>query len=166
MHHPRTWRNRHSSVIKNLVASMNDDTKTHLRLEKTVPGSKTRLLPDLVLLDEQKKQAVIIDVACPFENRMQALTNKRKEKCTKYEPVCEELRAAGYTATCDAVVVGSLGSWDPKNEHALNLLGICPSKRRQLKQEIVSDVIRWSRDLYVEHMCGHRQYSKDVDLSL
>ncbi|KAE8740768.1 hypothetical protein FOCC_FOCC013713 [Frankliniella occidentalis] len=134
MHHPKTWKNRHSSVIKNLVEAMDDSTKQQLRIEKAVPGSATRLLPDLVLLDEQKKQATIIDIACPFENRSLALNKKREKKCLKYEPICEELRASGYIATCDAVVVGSLGSWDPKNERAVNLLGICPSKRRRLKQ--------------------------------
>ncbi|KAE8740258.1 hypothetical protein FOCC_FOCC014242 [Frankliniella occidentalis] len=106
MHHPRTWKNRHSSVIKNLVEAMDDSTREQLRIEKAVPGSATRLLPDLVLLDEEKKQATIIDIACPFENRSLALMKKREEKCMKYEPICEELRASGYSATCDAVVVG------------------------------------------------------------
>ncbi|KAE8738911.1 hypothetical protein FOCC_FOCC015600 [Frankliniella occidentalis] len=92
MHHPRTWKNRHSSVIKNLFEAMDDDTKQQLRIERAVPGgSATRLLPDVVLLDKQKKEATIIDIACPFEKRSLALNKKREEKCLKYEPICEEV---------------------------------------------------------------------------
>ena len=163
--HSRAWRNRHGAVIKALVDEMPAAKKTILSLEKTVRGTGSRLLPDMVLLDEEKKQAVIVDVCCPFENRREALATARAGKITKYTPLVENLRGRGYSAVCDAVVVGALGSWDPANAEALNLLGI-PSKRRPaVKRKAVSDVIRWSRDIYVEHVSGHRQYTDDVTLN-
>jgi hypothetical protein len=160
--HQRAWNNRHRSVLLHLVDNMEDTS--NLTIEKTVRGTNSRLMPDLVILDRQRMKATIIDVACPFDNKRDALDAKRLEKVTKYQPLADTLKSQGFTAECDAVVVGSLGSWDPRNESALNLLGIPARKRTAMKRLIVSDVIRWSRDIYVEHMCGHRQYSRDLDL--
>ena len=142
------------------------NTTENLRVERAVPEANSRLMPDLVVINNERKLAIIVDVACPFDNRRDALIAKRKEKIEKYSPLCEDLKAKGYRAVVDAIVVGALGSWDPDNFRALNLLGIPKHKKEALIRKTISDVIRWSRDIYVEHMCGHRQYSKDVQLNL
>ncbi|KAK3917638.1 hypothetical protein KUF71_007117 [Frankliniella fusca] len=139
---------------------------TILRIEKTVPGSNSREKPDLVVLDEKRKRASIIDIACPFENRYEALEAKREEKIRKYSPLADVLKTNGYQVDVDAVVVGALGTWDAYNDRALALLGIPATKRNTMKKLIVSDVIRWSRDIYVEHVSRARQYKEDVVISL
>lgn len=59
----------------------------------------------------------------------------------------------------DAVIVGALGSWDPPNEPTLKALRISPRYCRMNRKFIISDTIRWSRDIYVEHLTGRRQFS-------
>jgi hypothetical protein len=163
-HHSRAWNNRHRSVIANLVKAMPPAKKATLRVEKTVPGTNSRLMPDLVLLDERDKTATVIDIACPFDNRRQALSAKRAEKSEKYGDLCNILEGQGYKTILDAVVVGALGSWDPANDPVLGHLGIPKRFREAVKRRCVSDVIRWSRDIYVEHVSGHRQYQQDVTI--
>ncbi|KAK3908767.1 Retrovirus-related Pol polyprotein from type-1 retrotransposable element R2 [Frankliniella fusca] len=162
MRHSRASNNRHRSVIKHLVMAM--QSTRNLRVEKTVPGVNSRDKPDLVIINTSSKQAVIIDVACPFENRYEALERKRIEKVQKYLPLAEALQQQGFETVVDAVVVGSLGSWDPSNESSMALLGIPEKRRKTIKKLIISDVIRWSRDIYVEHVSRARQYKEDVVL--
>ncbi|XP_034245774.1 uncharacterized protein T26G10.4-like [Thrips palmi] len=160
----RAWNNRHRSVIGHLLEAMPDHVREHLRVERAVPGTDSALKPDLVLLNAGTKSAAIIDVTCPFENRRQALAVASEAKMTKYAGLQDALRQQGFTCSMGVVAVGALGTWDANNEYALSLLGIPARERRQLRPRIVSDVIRWSRNIYVEHMCGHRQYSSDVVL--
>lgn len=162
--HSGAWRNRHGAVIKTLVDAM--QSHANLRVEKTIRGTGSRLLPDLVVRDEATKNVVIVDVCCPFDNRPQALNAARAEKIRKYSPLVATLKQQGYTAGCEAVVVGALGSWDPANTKALSMLDIPQHKRAALAKKCVSEVIRWSRDIYVEHVSGHRMYQEDVVVEL
>ncbi|KAK3908776.1 hypothetical protein KUF71_003418 [Frankliniella fusca] len=162
MRHSRASNNRHRAVIKHLVAAMQGTR--NLRIENTIPGVNSRDKPDLVIIDNSSKIAVIIDVACPFDNRYTAMEEKRLEKVQKYLPLATALNDQGFDTVVDAVVVGSLGSWDPANESAMALLGIPEKRRKAVKKLIVSDVIRWSRNIYVEHVSGSRQYKEDVIL--
>ena len=78
------------------------------------------------MINNDLEIAVVIDIACPFDNRRAAFQEKRQEKIEKYSPLCRSLEEQGYTTACDAilVLVGALGSWDPHNDRVLNLLGI------------------------------------------
>ncbi|KAK3916004.1 Nucleoid-associated protein [Frankliniella fusca] len=143
---------------------MSANFRSKLSVEKSVPGFPGRLLPDLVIIDEVNGSAAIVDVCCPFENRYLALQVARQHKRDKYAPLADHLRSRGLTVTCDAIVVGALGCWDPENEKVLTHLGIPPHVRANLKRKAVSDVIRWSRDIYTEHVCNARQYKEDVVL--
>jgi len=113
-----------------------------------------------VVVDEGNRRVTIIDVAIPFENRRLALTEKREEKINKYGCVAQELRAQGYQVTLDAFIVGALGSWDPANERVLKHLKIAPRYSSLMRRLMVSDTIRWSRDIYVTHLTGHRQWDE------
>lgn len=166
MRFSRTSRNRHRSVIKNLINFMEPSFKSILRVEQRVPGTNHADMPDMVLLDNDSKKAVVIDITCPFENNYQALNQARAEKINKYSPLAETLQKQGLRVDLDAVVVGALGTWDNANERVLNLLGIPENKRKMVKRLIVSDVIRWSRDLYCEFIDPEhkRQYKEDLKL--
>ena len=58
-------------------------------------------------------------VTVPFENRYEALVAARQAKMEKYEPLVLELTEKGFNVEMDALVVGSLGAWDPANERTL-----------------------------------------------
>ncbi|KAK3925231.1 hypothetical protein KUF71_002617 [Frankliniella fusca] len=164
--HSRAWNNRHRSVLKHTIENMNVLCREKLSVEKTVAGFPGRLLPDIVICDEAQKKAVIVDVCCPFENRYVAFEEARQRKRDKYAPLADYLQGLGLTVVCDALVVGSLGCWDPANDKVLTHLGIDQQKRTIFKRKVVSDVIRWSRDIYTEHVSNHRQYKTDVILPI
>ena len=97
-------------------------------------------------------------MAVAFESRYESFQTARTGKITKYAPIVEEFRRKGWTVDMGAIVVGSLGGWDPANEATLRMLRISPRYLKLMRRLIVSDTIRWSRDLYVKHLTGNRQY--------
>ncbi|EMP28674.1 Sialin [Chelonia mydas] len=77
----------------------------------------------------------------------------------------DTLRAKGYKMQMDALIVGALGTWDLCNERVLQTCGIGQRYARLMRRLMVSDTIRWSRDIYIEHITGHRQYQENGLLS-
>ncbi|GFT04973.1 hypothetical protein NPIL_48861 [Nephila pilipes] len=61
-------------------------------------------------------------------------------------------------AHVDAIVVGSLGSWDPSNDAALAQMGVSKKYAKIMRKLICSDTIRWSRDIYIQHLTDKKQY--------
>ncbi|XP_035205579.1 uncharacterized protein LOC118180619 [Stegodyphus dumicola] len=112
------------------------------------------LRPDLILTRDGT--CLILDVTVAFENRLSALIRARQEKESKYQPLVERLKERFSKVRVEAIVVGALGSWDPRNDRVIHR--ICSRKYASLmKKLIVSDTIRTSRDIYVEHLTGERQ---------
>jgi diphthamide synthase (EF-2-diphthine--ammonia ligase) len=111
------------------------------------------LRSDLVIVKNNK--ATIIDITVPFENRMDALNQARLLKLQKYEDLARALSGRFAEVKVDAIVLGSLESWDPENKVMRTM---CSKKYLKLfKKLCVSDLIRYSRDIYVEHITGVRQ---------
>jgi hypothetical protein len=105
----------------------------------------------------KNNKATIIDITVPFENRMEALNQARLLKLQKYEDLARAPSGRFAEVKVDAIVLGSLGSWDPENEKVMR--SMCSKKYLKLfKKLCVSDVIRYSRDIYVEHITGVRQH--------
>jgi N-formylglutamate amidohydrolase len=115
------------------------------------------LRPDLVIINETEKSATIIDVASPFENRYAAFEAARNEKQSKSGHIADHYRNQGYTVVIDAFIVGALGGWDPANERIIRHLRLGTNYCRLMRRLMCTDVIRWSRDVYVEHLTGQRQ---------
>lgn len=151
---------RHDAVLHRLwkASRLPGEARVNQRVEG-VQGELRELRPDLVVRHEPSKCVVICDITVPFENRMVAFDEARERKVIKYSPLAEELRRQGYRVVVTAFVVGALGSWDPNNEAVLRLLRVSNMYASLMRRLIVSDVIRWSRDIYVEHVSGVRQYS-------
>jgi hypothetical protein len=101
---------------------------------------------------------LLSDVAVPFENGAAAFDEAREEKVRKYHSLAEDLRGAGYVVEVAAFLVGALGSWDARNEWAMSLLGVNGYYATWMRRLMVSDCVRWSRDMYVEHVSGVRQF--------
>ena len=59
--------------------------------EPVVPGDRLGLKPDLVVLDDTKKEAFVIDVTMPFEGT-ESFPTARLEKEKKYEHLKATLR--------------------------------------------------------------------------
>ena len=154
---------RHNAIQDRLVRAFNASASTTIRINQAVPGLDVSLRPDLVAVNETCKTVTIIDVTMPFENRYAAFQAARHEKQKKYAPLAEHYTRQGYGVFLDAFIVGALGGWDPANENIINHLKLGHSYCRLMRKLMVSDAIRWSRDIYIEHLSGVRQYQDKGD---
>ncbi|GFT53715.1 retrovirus-related Pol polyprotein from type-1 retrotransposable element R2 [Trichonephila clavipes] len=149
------WQLRHNAVLARIRAAV--AFKGTILSENQVVGPN-RLRPDLVANVDNK--IYIIDVTIPFENRRQA----RERKVHKYLELIPYFSSLGFRhIQIVPIVVGALGAWDPENDAFLMKV----ATRRYLKvlrNLCVSDCIRWSRDIYIQHLTGARQYSTDAPL--
>ncbi|EMP23740.1 Zinc finger and SCAN domain-containing protein 29 [Chelonia mydas] len=142
-------------------------------------GSDSKLQPDVVVTDEAQKKIILVDVTVSFENRTPAFREARARKLEKYAPLADTLKAKSYevqmdalivgalgawdpcnNGQIDALIVGALGAWDPCNKHVLRTCGISRRYAWLMQRLMVSDAIQWSRDIYIEHITGHRQYQE------
>ena len=151
--HSAAIRLRHDAVLHRLwrATRLPGVVRVNRRVEG-IGGELEALRPDLVIRHEPSKSVVICDVTVPFENRWTAFEDARARKIAKYSPLAEELQRRGYRVVVTAFVVGALGSWDPRNEAVLRLLRVGNQYAAMMRRLIVSDTIRWSRDIYVEHV--------------
>jgi hypothetical protein len=99
----------------------------------------------------------------PFENTYAAFQAARQEKQKKYAPLAEHYNRRGYSVFLNAFIVGALGGWDPANERIINQLKLGHRYCRLMRKLMVSDAICWSRDIYIEHLSGIRQYPDTGD---
>ncbi|XP_068989965.1 uncharacterized protein T26G10.4-like [Neodiprion pinetum] len=157
--HSAAWQLRHDAIVARLAKAnrLPGQLRVNRRVEG-VDGELGALRPDIVVRHEPSKSIVIVDVTVPFENRRVAFDEARGRKILKYKPLADELGRRGYRVTVSAFVVGALGSWDPRNESVLKQLHIGNRYAALMRRLIVSETIRWSRDIYVEHVSGVRQY--------
>ena len=164
MRHADAMQKRHNSVQDRLVAAIprriKDNPTVNITINrKPIQGAgEAQVRPDIVIVDDTSKTVRIVDVTCPFESGEHAFVIARRRKEEVYQPTAERFREMGYTVTVDGFVVGSLGAWDPKNETVLRTMGISKRYAATMRRLMTSDCIKWSRDIYTEHVTGHGQY--------
>lgn len=151
--HSAAWQQRHNSIQDRLVKAIRCPGEISVnRTIQGIQGPATRLRPDIVVRDVSNNIITIVDVAVPFESRQAAFSKKREEKLQKYAPLAQQLRQQGFRVHVAAFLVGSLGAYDLNNQHTLDLLQVNKSYAGMMRRLMVSDTIRWSRDIYVEHL--------------
>jgi hypothetical protein len=154
---------RHNAVLHRLVKAVHASASTTIRVNQAIPGTDDSLCPDFVAINEASKTVTIIDVTMPFENRYAAFQTAWHEKQRKYASIADHFKERGYSVYLDAFIVGALGGWDPANELVINHLKLSHNYCRLMRKLMVSDAIRWSRDIYVEHLTSVRQYSEATE---
>ncbi|CAI4225282.1 unnamed protein product [Auanema sp. JU1783] len=148
---------RHNEIVERLINAARKPPEHRLLINQPITGISTLRL-DIILIDDRNKTCAIVDVVVSYENRSLALWKARADKETKYAPIKEAFERKGYNTSVEAYVVGALGTMDPLNGGALKSLGDNHEYNKLMEKLIVSDVIRWARDIYVEHVTGRRQY--------
>ncbi|CAD1469958.1 unnamed protein product [Heterotrigona itama] len=123
-----------------------------------VDGDLAALRPDSVITHEPSRTVIMIDVTVAFENKFETIEKARLEKVQKYQPLADALARFGHVVHVDGFVVGALGAWHPNNDNICKLLRILQNYASLMRKLIVSETIAWSRDVYVEHVSGIRQY--------
>lgn len=138
---------RHNKIVKRINAS----SKRWILLYDNQSIHGTGLKPDLVL--DKNGHVLILDIACPFDNGIECFHEIRRKKVQKYKPLIDVLSRQYKTVAIEAIIVGPLRTWDPKNDRIL--LRLCTKRYlRLMKKLIVSESIRSSRDIFYEHIWG------------
>ena len=148
---------RHNNIVHR-VANAVPRIAGVVSTDRRIVGSDSPLRPDIVVTDQQSRTMTIVDVAVVFENGTEPFDGARQQKIHKYSALADYFRTRGWTVHLDAIIVGALGGWDPNNEATLRTLRISKRYCKMMRRYIVSDTIRWSRDIYIEHLSGQRQY--------
>lgn len=118
-------------------------------LYENQPIHNSGFKPDLVLL--RHGHIMILDVTYPFDDGIGCFNKAHKDKCEKYKPLLDYFKNKYKSVTIDAIIAGSLGSWDPKNDRVL--IRFCTKKYLNLMKRLtISEVIRSSRDMYIQHV--------------
>ncbi|GIY30012.1 retrovirus-related Pol polyprotein from type-1 retrotransposable element R2 [Caerostris extrusa] len=151
------WQLRHNAIVDRLHKAL--ETKGEvLSSNQAVLGTSIR--PDLVF--KKGREIFLIDVTCPFENRKTIFDSARSRKMAHYEPLMPIYQAQGLQPHIVPILVGALGSWDPQNDSFLRRF-MSRSYLNTFRKLCVSDSIKWSRDIYIEFLTGHKQYSTSED---
>jgi len=120
--------------------------------ENRVVGSGN-LRPDMVLRRKSDGKTYIVDVTIPFDNRMAAFKAVAEEKATKYGDLAKEMPRE-QPAEVVPFNVGALRAWDSANDSFMTKL-CSRSYATQIRKLCVSDVIAFSREIYVEPSLVH-----------
>ena len=131
---------RHDAVLDRIVKAI-PGSLGEVQVDRKATATTSMLRPDIVITNEVTRRVTIVDVTIPFENRYQTMEVARQAMIEKYKPLVDELREKGYTVDLDAIVVGSLGSWDPANERVLRTIKIDRRYAKLMRKLIVSDTI-------------------------
>ncbi|GFQ63839.1 uncharacterized protein TNCT_482991 [Trichonephila clavata] len=154
--HSDAWQKWHNAILKRNQAAVSFKEKV-LSVNQVVDGG---LRPDLVA--EVGGELFILDVTIPFENRRPAFNQARLRKVEKYRPLINFFKARGWNKVqIIPIIVGSLGAWDLENDGFLRKVAT-KSYLNLLRKLCVSDCIRWSRDIYIQHLTGVQQYGRNT----
>ena len=91
----------------------------NIQTDKVIAANK----PDIVVFEKLKRKCVIVDVACPFDTR---LDGKAKEKIEKYQDLKRELQRIWQCQdiTIVPIIIGALGTIDMQFEKWIKKLEI------------------------------------------
>ncbi|GBN45605.1 hypothetical protein AVEN_250960-1 [Araneus ventricosus] len=152
--HSRAWQLRHDGIQNRLVHAAENSSAEILPVNQKIV-KEYNLRPDIVLKIDGK--IFILDVVCPFENRLDSFEKAKDEKRRKYQVLVDHFKQQNTVAEIIPIVVGALGTWDSENDRFLTKI-MSKSYLKKMSKICVSENIRWARDIYVEHVTGHRQF--------
>jgi hypothetical protein len=138
---------RHNRIVDRITNAVRFGTIT---TDRTIQNSKLRLRPDIVV--EEANRVLIIDVTCPFDNDVDALSEAALAKVHKYEPLKEFVESTGKKCVVLPFVVGALGSWYKQNEIVLGHLGMTRRYKTLFRKLCCTDAIQGSNNIYRLHL--------------
>ncbi|XP_027673752.2 uncharacterized protein LOC114018411 [Chelonia mydas] len=93
--HSGAWRHCHNAIQNQLVKAI-PLSLGKITVDSAIPGTDSRLRPNIIVTDTEKKKVLMVDVTVPFKNRSQAFHKARAQKALKYTSLADTLRAQGY----------------------------------------------------------------------
>lgn len=104
---------RHDKVVQKIKQAASGKWNV---LKEEQPVGKNKKRRANLILTNGKEEALIFDVTIPFDNGLDAFNDARAEKIKKYQDAVRDLKPKYKKVTCDAIVVGALGSWVKRND--------------------------------------------------
>ncbi|XP_035205381.1 uncharacterized protein LOC118180390 [Stegodyphus dumicola] len=148
MRYSRAFTSRHNTIVERIKKAASPRWTIDAENQTL---SNLNLRPDLLLT--KGRSAVVVDATVAFDNRLEAFHSARRLKKEKYAALLPLLRERFDDVKIEAVVVGALGTWDPGNDRFVRR--ICSKKYATLMRKlIISDTIRATRVIYIEHLTG------------
>lgn len=140
-------RDRHNKIVDRITNAVRFG---EIRTDRAVKESGLRLRPDIVVKEEN--EVLIVDVTCPFDNDVNALSDAAEHKFLKYQPLKEHFIARGFKCEIYPFVIGALGSWYKKNELLCSKLGMTRRYKSLFRKLCCSDAIQGSCHIYRLHL--------------
>ena len=107
----------------------------------------TTLQPDIVLVSESTKQAVLLELTVPWEDRLEEAFER---KLSKYAGLVSDCQQAGWRAGCFPVEVGCRGFAARSLARAFSSLGIEGERKRRASPSTTDAAERASRWLWLK----------------
>ncbi|XP_061101211.1 uncharacterized protein LOC133130563 [Conger conger] len=107
----------------------------------------TTLRPDIVLVSESTKQAVMLELTVPWEDRLEEAFER---KLSKYAGLVSDCQQAGWRARCLPVEVGCRGFAARSLARAFSSLGIVGERKRRAIRSTTDAAERASRWLWLK----------------
>ncbi|XP_060938981.1 uncharacterized protein LOC133018922 [Limanda limanda] len=107
----------------------------------------TTLRPDIVLVSESTKQAVLLELTVPWEDRLEEAFER---KLSKYAGLVSDCQQAGWRARCFPVEVGCRGFAARSLARAFSSLGIEGERKRRAIRSTTDAAERASRWLWLK----------------
>lgn len=146
---------RHNGVIKCLLGMIQTlfPNKYTIQEDETVEGYHRDLRPDLVL-SCSGPHPTILDISCPFENRPTKLDEVTQFKIDKYDELAQfmAIQNPSHTVVNSPLIVGSLGTWAPRNALTLQKLKIPKWAANILRIETARLALEYSKYMYLAHI--------------
>ena len=156
-------RARHDNIVKRcvrVIGALNKerlkDKRMRMWTEKTCTAANRQVRPDITIFETAGKTVHFIDVTCPFEWALGGDSFKlaREGKREKYRPEQKALEVKGYRVFNDAIIVGPLGTWDPRNDVVLERLNLDSRTISRLRSALVKDTLTFSKNIFWQHAMG------------
>ena len=149
---------RHNAILDELVKVVRND-RFKIYIDSVIPGVDSMDRPDLQIHDAETKAIYLIDIKTPYDE-WDYMVDARLKNEEKYIPLAVMTRDAmknQWFVFVDTIVVGALGSWDPKNERVLLSIGLSQKDINKIATNMIRASIHCSRNIYVEHVGGITQ---------
>ena len=139
---------KHNGVLK-IVWDFLVEENFDVLIDSVIPNSDSNLRPDIVIYCG--KYIHILDVKVPYDNPVN-FDCERNLAYEKYKALCDNLsRKTKHTLTFGVLVVGCLGSWDPKNDKALSKF-LTKSQIASLVKKMTGEAIWQSFNIFRNHV--------------
>ncbi|VDI57596.1 Hypothetical predicted protein [Mytilus galloprovincialis] len=146
-----TW--RHDSVLKTIAAKRGEKKDNqaeglgilgtasdwqmtadiHQRMSFPAEIAATSLRPDIVIWSQGTRQAVLLELTVPWEDRIEEAYER---KMAKYQQLVEDCKQRGWRTWCMAIEVGCRGFAGQSMWRALRTLGVVGAERKKLITEV------------------------------